>query len=85
MELKRENEHKNIDIEEFKALVNNLVPTTLKQAKWICKEVDRLTQEHPELKTKIKEWSKIPESEKRELEDIIHQILDDAEKARQKW
>ncbi len=85
MEIKQENEPENIDMEEFKALVNNLVPTTLKQAKWICKEVDRLTQEHPELKNKIKEWSKIPESEKREFEDIIHHILEESEKDRQKW
>ncbi|PVX26035.1 MAG: hypothetical protein CW691_02675 [Candidatus Bathyarchaeum sp.] len=85
MQLKHEKETEKVDIEEFKALVNNLIPTTLKQAEWICNEVDRLTNKHPELKEKIKEWFKMPESERRELEEIIHRILAEAEKARQKW
>lgn len=84
MELKREKNSESINIEEFKALVNNLIPTTLKQAEWICNEVERLTHEHPELKKKFKEWYKMPESEKRELEEIIHDILSEADRARQK-
>lgn len=85
MELKQEKKPKDINMEEFKALVTNLIPTTLKQAEWICSEVDRLTHEHPELKEKFKEWYKMPESERRELEEIIHRILTEAEKAHQKW
>lgn len=66
-----------INIEEFKAFVRNLIPANLKQAKWICNEVERLTQKYPELKKKIEEWGaeQMPESEKRELEEIIHRIL----------
>jgi len=85
LELKQEKKPKDINMEEFRALVNNLIPTTLKQAEWICGEVDRLTHEHPELKKKFKEWYKMPESERRELEEIIHRILAEAEKAHQKW
>ena len=85
MELKQEKKQKNINIDEFKALVNNLIPTTLKQAEWICGEVERLTREHPELKEKFKEWYKMPDSERRELTEIIHHILAEAERAHQKW
>jgi hypothetical protein len=84
LELKQENKPQSINIEEFKALVNNLIPTTLKQAEWICNEVERLTREHPELKEKFKEWYNMPESEKIALEEIINYILAEAEKARQK-
>jgi len=85
LELKQEKKQKNITIKEFKVLVNNLIPTTLQQAEWICNEVERLTHKHPELKEKIKEWSKMPESERRELEKIIQQIIAEAEKTHQKW
>jgi hypothetical protein len=47
-----------VDLEEFRALVQNLVPVSDEQAKWICNEIERLTHEHPELKTKIEEWAK---------------------------
>ncbi len=72
-----------MDLEEFKALVQNLVPMSLEQAEWIYGKVERLTYEYPELKRKIEEWGaeQMPESEKRELEEIIRRILADAEKA----
>ena len=85
MELKQEKKPERINIEEFKALVNNLIPTTLKQAEWICSEVERLTTKHPELKEKFKEWYTMPESERRELQDIINRIIAEAERAHQKW
>ena len=85
MELKQEKKPKIINMEESKALVNNLIPTTLNQAEWVWAEMERLTQEHPELKEKFYEWYTITESEMRELEKIIHQIVADAEKAHQKW
>ena len=85
MDLKQEEKPEKVNIEEFKALVNNLIPTTLKQAEWICDEVERLTTEHPELKEKFKEWYTMPESERKELEAIINQILAEAERAHQKW
>ena len=84
MELKRVKDPERINIEEFKALVNNLIPTTLAQAEWICEEVERLTAENPELKDKLAEWCKIPDSERQILEDIIQNILAEADKARQK-
>jgi len=71
---------KSVNIEEFKALVNNLIPTTLKQAEWICNEVKRLTHEHPELKEKITEWCKMPESERKELAEFFAHILAQARK-----
>lgn len=71
---------KSVNIEEFKALINNLIPTNLKQAEWICSEVERLTHEHPELKEKFTEWCKMPESERRELEEFFTQILAQARK-----
>jgi len=83
LELKQEKKPKNINIEEFKVLVNNLIPTTLKQAEWVWTEMERLTQGHTELKEKFKEWYTMTESERIELEKIIHQILADAEKAHQ--
>ncbi|PVX26595.1 MAG: hypothetical protein CW691_00910 [Candidatus Bathyarchaeum sp.] len=85
MKLKHEKNTKSINIEEFKALANNLIPTTPEQAEWICNEVERLTQEHPELKEKFKEWNKMPESERKELEEIIQHILAEADRAHQKW
>ena len=85
MELKQEKKPKIINMKESKALVNNLIPTTLKQAEWVWTEMERLTQEHPELKEKFNEWYTITESEMRELENIRHQIVADAEKAHQKW
>jgi hypothetical protein len=84
LELKRKKKPERINIEEFKALVNNLIPTTLPQAEWICNEVERITNENPEFKAKLKEWAKIPESEKRILERIIQNILAEADKTRQK-
>jgi hypothetical protein len=84
LELKRENNPESINIEEFKVLVNNLIPTTLEQAEWICEEVERLTAENKEFKDKLAEWSKIPESERQVLEEIIQKILAEADKARQK-
>ena len=85
MELKQDKKPKNINIEEFKALVTNLIPTTLEQAEWVWAEMERLTQKHPELKEKFKEGYTITESERKELEKIIHQIIADAEKVHQKW
>ena len=85
MELKQEKKTKIISMEESKALVNNLIPTTPNQAKWVWTEMERLTQEYPELKEKFNEWYTITESEIRELEKIIRQIVADAEKAHQKW
>jgi len=69
-------------LEEFKTLVMNLVPTTLEQAEWICSEVKRLTQEHPELKEKLEEWCKVPESEKKEFSELIDRILAEAEEVK---
>jgi len=43
-----------------------------------------LIHEHPELKEKFEEWCKMPESERRELEEIIGYILAEAERVRQK-
>lgn len=85
MELKQEKRPKIINMEESKALVNNLIPTTLNQAEWVWTEMERLTQEYPELKEKFNEWYTITEFEMRELEKIIRQIVADAEKAHQKW
>jgi hypothetical protein len=84
VQINQEKKPETLNIAEFKALVNNLVPTTLKQAEWICSEVERLTEKYPELKNKLKEWYTMPESEKRELEEIINQILSEAKKAHQK-
>lgn len=85
MELKQEKRPKIINMEESKALVSNLIPTTLNQAEWVWTEMERLTQEYPELKEKFNEWYTITEFEMRELEKIIRQIVADAEKAHQKW
>jgi hypothetical protein len=85
LKLKHEKKPKNINIEEFNALVNNLIPTTLKQAEWVWSEMERLTQEYPELKEKFKEFYTMSELERRELAKIIQQIVDDADKTHQKW
>jgi hypothetical protein len=85
LELKQEKKQKNINIEEFTALVKNLIPTTLKQAEWVWSEMERLTQEYPELKEKFKEFYTMSESERRYLEKIIQQIVANADKTHQKW
>jgi ElaB/YqjD/DUF883 family membrane-anchored ribosome-binding protein len=54
---------------------------TEEQAERICSEVERLTQEHPELKEKLEEWCKMPESEEKELRELINSILAEAEEA----
>ena len=84
MELKQEKKQKNINIEEFTALVKNLIPTTLKQAEWVWSEMERLIQEYPELKEKFKEFYTMTESERRYLKKIIQQIVANADKAHQK-
>ena len=85
MELKKEKKPKIINMEESKVLISNLIPTTLNQAEWVWAEMERLIQEYPELKEKFYEWYTITESEMREVEKIIRQIVADAEKAHQKW
>ena len=85
MEPKQGKKPKIISMEESKALVSNLIPTTLNQAEWVWTEMERLTQEYPELKEKFNEWYTITECEMRELEKIICQIVADAEKAHQKY
>ena len=84
MKLKQEKKQKNINIEEFTALVNNLIPTTLKQAEWVWSEMERLIQEYPELKEKFKEFYTMTEFERRELAKIIQQIVANADKTHQK-
>ena len=84
MELKQEKKQKNINIEEFTALVNNLIPITLKQAEWVWSEMERLIQEYPELKEKFKEFYTMTEFERRELAKIIQQIVANADKTHQK-
>jgi hypothetical protein len=84
LELKPEKKQKNINIEEFTALVNNLIPTTLKQAEWVWSEMERLIQEYPELKEKFKEFYTMTEFERRELAKIIQQIVANADKTHQK-
>ena len=64
----------NVDLEEFKALVNNLVPTTLKQAEWICDTAEKLLHEHPKLRKKLEEWE-ASDKEKEEAEKIIAAIV----------
>jgi len=85
LKLTQEKKQKNINIEEFTALVNNLIPTTLKQAEWVWSEMERLIQEHPELKEKFKEFYTMSELERRELAKIIQQIIADEDKTPQKW
>lgn len=84
MELTQQKKTEIINIEEFKVLVNNLVPKTLKQAEWICNEVEKQTTKHPELKAKFKEFYEIPKEEREELENIILDILSKADKAQTK-
>ena len=64
-----------IDIDEFRALVKNLVPTSLEQAEWICSEAERILHEHPELRGKIEEWMESSEEEREEAEKLIASIL----------
>ncbi len=85
MKLTQEKKQKNINIEEFRALVNNLIPTTLKQAEWVWSEMERLIQEYPELKEKFKEFHTMSEFERRELAKIIQEIIADEDKTPQKW
>jgi hypothetical protein len=80
MSQKKEKRPASVGLEEFKALVKNLVPATLEQAEWICSEVERLTRKNPELKEKLEEWCRMPESEEKELIELINRILAEAEK-----
>jgi hypothetical protein len=79
MSRKVEKRSAGMGLEEFKALVKNLVPASLEQAEWICSEVERLTRENPELKEKLEEWCKMPEAEEKELVELINRILAEAE------
>lgn len=64
----------NVDLEEFRALVKTLVPTTLKQAQWICDTAKKILHEHLELSEKMEEWAGSDE-EKEEAERIIAAIV----------
>jgi|GEM_PF-2599356 len=79
MSQKVEKRSSDVGLEEFKALVKNLVPSTLEQAEWICSEVERLTRKNPKLKEKLEEWCKMPEAEEKELCEMINRILAEAE------
>lgn len=79
MSQKEEKRSAGVCLEEFKALVKNLIPATLEQAEWICSEVERLTRENPELKEKLEEWCRMPEAEEKELRELINRILAEAE------
>jgi len=79
MSQKVEKRSAGVDLEEFKALVKNLVPATLEQAEWICSEVERLTRENQELKEKLEEWCRMPEAEEKELRELFNRILSEAE------
>jgi len=63
------------DLEEFRALVNNLVPTTLEQAEWIYNEAERTLHEYPELKEKLQDWEEMSEEEREEAEKVIATLL----------
>ena len=84
MNLKQRNRIDDVTIKEFKVLVNNLILKTQKQAEWICNQFERLTNKHPELKEKSKEWSQMPKSEREELEAIINHILSKSDLKSQK-
>lgn len=64
-----------IDIDEFRALVKNLVPTSLEQAEWICREAERILHEHPELREKVEEWMESSDEEREEAERLIASVL----------
>lgn len=63
--------NKSIDIEEFRFLVMNLIPTTRKEQEWICSTIERLTYEHPELKRKVEEWGAAEKTN----QEFINRIL----------
>lgn len=65
----------HVDLEEFRALVKNLIPTTVEQAEWISNEAKRILHGHPELKEKIEEWEEGSEEEREEAERIFTSIL----------
>jgi len=53
---RRKGERFSGDLEEFRILVQVLVPTRDEQVKWICDEIERLTYEYPELREKLEKW-----------------------------
>lgn len=76
----RINRKEKIDnvLDEFKVLVNNLVPMSLDQAYWICGEIERLIREHPDLRAKIEEWCR-SNDDSRVIEQLT-QALTEAKK-----
>jgi len=64
----------DVNLEEFKVLVKNLIPMTKEQIRWIWGEVERLTYEHPELEKKINEWSTMPDLEREALEKMLDYV-----------
>lgn len=69
--------------ENFKVLVNNLIPLTLDQAEWICNEVERLCKEYPDLRAKLKEFHKMSDKIWLSNEPLIR-ILDEIEEEKRR-
>jgi len=44
--------------EEFRFLVNNIIPATEDGMEWIWEETKRVLQKYPELQKKVNEWLK---------------------------
>ncbi|MEM1515846.1 MAG: hypothetical protein QXH24_07385 [Candidatus Bathyarchaeia archaeon] len=40
-------------LEDFRILVNNLIPVNPDQAKWICSEIERLSKDYPYLRNEL--------------------------------
>ena len=52
--------------EEFRFLVNNIIPATEDGMEWIWEETKRVLQKYPELQKKVNEWLKEEMEEDRE-------------------
>lgn len=71
-------------LENFKVLVNNLVPITSDQAEWICNEIERLSREYPGLKVKLKELCKVGSDGTEWINKPLIQILSEMEERERK-
>ena len=64
--------------EEFRFLVNNIIPATEDGMEWLWEETKRVLQKYPELQKKVNEWLK---EEKDENEEEIKRIISEWEEA----
>lgn len=71
--------------EEFRFLINNIIPATEEGMEWIWEETKKVLQKYPDLKRKVDKWLKEDmEAEREEARRIVRE-WEEARRRMHKW